>query len=251
MITSVEQLASSLRNAFYIANSGRPGPVVFDTCKNALEDSSENWDMRESLSNYNPYPRMNAKRADEIINAMLSAKKPLVLAGGGTIDASKELRAFVEKYDLYTTLTFMGTGAIPHDSDQFLGMPGMHGTAAANYALRECDFLLTIGCRLDDRVANEDFVSGKVHAHVDIDPSEIKQAHFNENSSLLTCHDSIDKNYFDDIISSTSFAHSQRQTILRGRVTDTLTGQPVDSIICFKLFERKTSRFHSARIVTQ
>lgn len=121
---------------------------------------------------------MKRLAADRLLAALRQAKRPVVLAGGGVVSAGtgQELRRFVEKYHLPVALTFMGLGAVPHDHPLCLGMPGMHGTVAANGALREADFILSIGARFDDRVAVREFGRGIGLAHVDIDATEINKA---------------------------------------------------------------------------
>jgi acetolactate synthase-1/2/3 large subunit len=175
LVKNVDDLESILRQAFYIAQSGRPGPVVVDICKNVLLGKSTGGHKARVLTSYHPSMVMNNEEAHGLLTAMLAAKRPVVKAGGGIISAAASgvLRQFVEKYKFPTTLTFMGLGALNHDNELFLGMPGMHGTVAANYALRNADFILAIGARFDDRVAVREFGRGATIAHVDIDHAEI------------------------------------------------------------------------------
>ena len=177
LVKEADDLGWVLRQAFYIASTGRHGPVLVDICKNALTDKSNNGHEAKSLHGYNPNADMKTSDVDLLLEDLLSHKRPVILAGGGIINsnASKEFYEFAKKYNLPVTLTFMGLGAIPHDSDLFLGMPGMHGTAAANYALRDADFILAIGARFDDRVAVKDFGKEKKIAHVDLDKSELNK----------------------------------------------------------------------------
>lgn len=193
LIKNVNALEATLRQAFYIAETGRPGPVVVDICKDAfLGKSSKAREVRE-LKSYHPQVEMNENHAQTLLDALLQAKRPVIKVGGGVIgaNASEALRTFVAKYQLPTTLTFMGLGAIDHGSQFFLGMPGMHGTVTANYALNKADFILTLGARFDDRVAVKDFGKGITIAHVDIDHAEIgknifthHQLHANINDFL-------------------------------------------------------------------
>lgn len=177
LIKEVDDLGWVLRQAFYLASSGRPGPVVVDICKNALTDSSKNGHESRPLRGYNPNIDLKKEDADLLLKELFNSKKPVILSGGGVIngDASEKLYQFIKKYDMPLTSTFMGLGAIPHDSDLFLGMPGMHGTVPANYALRDADFILAIGARFDDRVVTKDFGNGKKIAHVDIDGAELNK----------------------------------------------------------------------------
>ncbi len=177
LVKNVEDLGAVLRQAFYIARSGRPGPVVVDICKNALLGKTTNSHKVRTQKSYHPDVAMNKEDAHALLEALLAAERPVVKAGGGIIstDASKELKRFVEKYHLPITLTFMGLGAVNHDNPLFLGMPGMHGTVAANYALKNADFILALGSRFDDRVAVKEFGRGATIAHVDIDCAEISK----------------------------------------------------------------------------
>ena len=178
LIKESDDLAGVLRQAFFVAGSGRPGPVVIDICKNALIGQSVVSHQPRRLRGYHPQVTMHRPTADRLLAALAQAQRPVILAGGGVIsgEASAELRRFVDHYQLPITLTFMGLGAVPHDHPLFLGMPGMHGTVAANRALRDADFILNIGARFDDRVAVREFGHGKTLAHVDIDATEINKA---------------------------------------------------------------------------
>ncbi len=178
LVKNVEDLGAVLQQAFYIAGSGRPGPVVVDICKNALLEKSLNGHATRTLKSYHPDIMMNTEDAKTLMDALLLAERPVIKVGGGVIsaNASGALRQFVEKYHFPTTLTFMGLGAINHDNKFFLGMPGMHGTVAANYALKNADFILTIGARFDDRVAVKGFGGGATIAHVDVDGAELGKA---------------------------------------------------------------------------
>jgi acetolactate synthase-1/2/3 large subunit len=178
LVKDTDDLAGVLRQAFFIAGSGRPGPVVIDICKNALVGQAMISHQPRRLRSYHPQVAMHRPTADRLLAALAQAQRPVVLAGGGVIsgEASAELRRFVDHYQLPITLTFMGLGAIPHDHPLFLGMPGMHGAVAANRALRDADFILNIGARFDDRVAVREFGHGKTLAHVDIDATEINKA---------------------------------------------------------------------------
>jgi acetolactate synthase-1/2/3 large subunit len=175
LIKNAEDVNGVLRQAFYIARTGRPGPVVVDICKNALLGRVVNGHKARTLKSYHPTVKLNEEEAHALLEAMLSAKRPVIKVGGGVIsaNASRELRQFVEKYNIPVTQTFMGLGALNHDHPLFLGMPGMHGTVAANYALKNADFILAVGSRFDDRVAVKEFGRGITVAHVDIDHAEL------------------------------------------------------------------------------
>jgi acetolactate synthase-1/2/3 large subunit len=173
LVKDVRDLDWTLREAFAIAAHGRPGPVVVDICKNVqLAPVNGQAPARQRHGHGTPF---DSARADAILHALARAKRPVIKAGGGVIsaNAAEDLRRFVERFDVPVTTTFNALGAIPYPSPQNLGMPGMHGTVPANYALRDADFILTLGGRFDDRVAVKGFATGKRIAHVDVDPSEI------------------------------------------------------------------------------
>ena len=177
LVKDVKDLAAVLRQAFHVAGSGRPGPVVVDICKNAFLGKTSEHHVARSFTRFRPPVGLDRSQARGLLEALLAAKRPVVKAGGGVIsaNASRELRRFVENYRLPVTLTFMGLGAIPHDHALFLGMPGMHGAVPANFALQNADFILAIGSRFDDRVAVREFGKSAAVAHVDIDHAEISK----------------------------------------------------------------------------
>lgn len=177
LIKDVRDLEWVLREAYALAIRGRPGPVVVDICKDVqLAQTSRD------PSGQNP-PRIRHRepiafdpvKADAILAALAAAERPVVKAGGGVIhaNAATALRAFAERFAVPVTTTFNALGALPFELPHNLGMPGMHGTIPANYALRDADLILSLGGRFDDRVAVKGFATGKRIAHVDIDPSEI------------------------------------------------------------------------------
>ncbi len=173
LVKDVRDLEWVLREAFTLAQSGRPGPVVVDICKDVqlatmTEQNAPRKRHREPI-------RFVPAQADAILDELAAAERPVIKAGGGIIhaNAAEILRRFAERFDTPVTTTFNALGAMPFGHRHNLGMPGMHGTIPANYALREADFILTLGGRFDDRVAVKGFSAGKRIAHVDIDPSEI------------------------------------------------------------------------------
>lgn len=173
LIKDVRDLDWVLREAYALAQQGRPGPVVVDLCKDVqlaavTASNPPRTRHRESI----PF---DPARADAILDALAEARRPVVKAGGGVIhaNAAPALARFAERYEVPVTTTFNALGALPFALPHNLGMPGMHGTIPANYALRDADLILTLGGRFDDRVAVRGFAAGKRIAHVDIDPSEI------------------------------------------------------------------------------
>jgi acetolactate synthase-1/2/3 large subunit len=173
LVKDVRDLDWVLREAFVLAQSGRPGPVLVDICKDVqLATATESNPRRKR---HRGTILFDGAKADAILDAVAEAERPVVKVGGGVIhaNAAEALRRFVERFDAPVTTTFNALGAIPFAHSHNLGMPGMHGTIPANYALREADLILTLGARFDDRVAVKGFAAGKRIAHVDIDPSEI------------------------------------------------------------------------------
>jgi acetolactate synthase I/II/III large subunit len=173
LVKDVRDLEWILREAFALAQSGRPGPVLVDICKDVQLARLTQPNLARKRHRV-PYP-FDEERAHTILAALADAERPVVKVGGGIIhaDAADPLRRFVERFDVPVTTTFNALGAMPFAHPKNLGMPGMHGTIPANYALREADLILTLGARFDDRVAVKGFAAGKRIAHVDIDPSEI------------------------------------------------------------------------------
>ncbi|RPI89960.1 MAG: biosynthetic-type acetolactate synthase large subunit, partial [Planctomycetaceae bacterium] len=188
LITRFEDIPRVIKEAFYVARSGRPGPVLVDFPKDVqLEKAVEavNYDPPMNLPGYRPEPRpVNLAQIRQVLAAIRRSRKPIIYAGGGAInsDAADELYRFAKRTNIPVTTTLMGLGAFPGGDPQSLDMLGMHGSVYANYAIDSADLLLAFGVRFDDRVTgkvSEFAVHGKV-VHVDSDPSEIhknKEAH--------------------------------------------------------------------------
>ena len=180
LILNAEEISSTIVNAFYLANSGRPGPVLIDIPKNIQQQKLEfHFDPKPNLSAYDLPKPPEAEDIEAIRKAIAKSQKPCLYVGGGVIaaDASKELTKFAELYNIPVATTLMGVGAIPEDHPLSLKWLGMHGTYAANYAANECDLLLAFGARFDDRVTgNVDLFAREAFiVHVDIDQSEINK----------------------------------------------------------------------------
>ena len=187
LVTKEEKLAATLRAAFEISTSGRPGPVVVDVPKD-VQTASIEFDANSRL-NINAYRerrqaiennRLSDQQCESFYNYLKASNKPLIYSGGGTIaaDASKELRNFSDRFQIPVTTTLMGIGAVDTQSQLSLEMLGMHGTAFANYAVEDCDFMIALGSRFDDRVAaipKQFAPKAKAVAHFDIDASEINK----------------------------------------------------------------------------
>ncbi|MFM0435039.1 biosynthetic-type acetolactate synthase large subunit [Paraburkholderia strydomiana] len=195
LVTDPAKLEQTLRTAFEIARTGRPGPVVVDVPKDI-----QNWvgqyqgqgtlhfrgysDRLQLVANGS---RLDEQKGAQFFDLLRQSERPLLYVGGGVIaaGATAELRQFAERYEIPVVTTLMGLGAIPAQHPLSLGMLGMHGAACANYAVEDCDFLIAVGARFDDRVAGgrpDMFAAGARHvAHIDIDEAEInkvKRAHW-------------------------------------------------------------------------
>jgi len=184
LVTDEHKLEATMRRAFDIARSGRPGPVVVDIPRDVqlakdvfrgagllpLRGYQERVEALHDAT-------ISAAEAERFFALLTAAEKPLIYAGGGVInrDAAPELRAFAERFGIPVVTTLMGIGAVDTASELALNMLGMHGTAYANYAVEDCDFLFAVGSRFDDRVAGKvkEFAAGAKIAHLDVDASEI------------------------------------------------------------------------------
>lgn len=196
LITKIEDVARVVKEAFHIATSGRPGPVLIDFPKDVqlatVPRDQVDFDPEFALPGYVPEIRKAAdEQISQVIAAIKRSKRPVLYVGGGCIlsEASDELREFALKTKIPVTMTVMGLGAFPGDHEQSLHMLGMHGTAYANYAVDEADLLLAFGVRFDDRVTGKlaEFATHGKIVHIDVDPSEInknKEAHIPINADL-------------------------------------------------------------------
>lgn len=186
LVTDIKDLCRIMKEAFHIATTGRPGPVLIDIPKDVqLEQCVPDWDCKMNLPGYNIQPRLaKPEQIRQVAAAIKRAKRPVIYAGGGVITsgASEELRELVKKTGIPITMTVMGLGAYPNADPLSLDMLGMHGTVYANLAVSECDLLIGLGVRFDDRVTGKltEFAKDAKIVHIDIDPSELnknKQAH--------------------------------------------------------------------------
>ena len=181
LVKDIADLAVTIKKAFYIASTGRPGPVVVDIPKDVTAQKATFQYPREvTMRSYNPVNKGHAGQIKKAVQLLMEAKRPMVYSGGGVIlgDAAAELTTLVKTLNLPCTNTLMGLGAFPASERQFLGMLGMHGTYEANMAMQHCDVLLAIGARFDDRViGNPDhfFEQPRTIIHIDIDPSSISK----------------------------------------------------------------------------
>ena len=178
LIKKTEDLPRIVKEAFYIARSGRPGPVVIDIPKDVFTRKIDyKYPDKADIASYKPRTEGHPKQIAMAVKAIQAAKKPVIYAGGGVIsaNAAKELRELVEKCNIPVTTTLMGKGAFPETDELSLGMLGMHGTAYANYAVTDSDLLIAIGARFDDRVTGHiaRFAPNAKIIHIDVDPAEI------------------------------------------------------------------------------
>ncbi|WP_409302026.1 acetolactate synthase large subunit [Peribacillus sp. SCS-155] len=173
-----EDLPRIIKEAFYIASSGRPGPVLIDIPKDvAVNEAIAEEDPEMDLPGYQPNLKPNFLQIRKLVEAVSNAKKPVILAGAGILHskASEELREYAEQQGIPVVHTLLGLGGFPADHPLFAGMGGMHGVYAANMGLYECDLLINIGARFDDRLTGnlKTFAPKATVAHIDIDPAEI------------------------------------------------------------------------------
>ena len=180
LVKDVKDLARIVKEAFYIASSGRPGPVLVDLPKNVILDSA-NYEYPEKIEirGYHPTYTGHSYQIKRALELIYKSKRPVAYVGGGVIlsDASKELREFITTLGIPITMTLMGLGAFPIKHPLSLGMLGMHGTFRANMAISESDLVIAIGARFDDRVTGnvDEFAPHAKIIHVDIDPTSISK----------------------------------------------------------------------------
>jgi len=180
LVKDVNNLALTIKQAFYLARTGRPGPVLVDLPKDVIADTAEyNYPAKIKLRGYNPTYQGHPRQIKKAAKLIAKAQKPLIYAGGGVIiaNAAKELTTLAQKYAIPVTATLMGLGSFPGDHPLFLGMLGMHGTYQANMAVTNCDLLIAVGARFDDRVTGkvEKFSPYSQKIHIDIDPTSISK----------------------------------------------------------------------------
>jgi acetolactate synthase-1/2/3 large subunit len=178
LVTNADDIPRAIAEAFYLASSGRPGPVLVDVSKDALQAlTTFDWPTSVSLPGYHPVTKPHSKQIREAAKMILASKQPVLYVGGGTIraNASESLRQLADITGIPVVTTLMARGVFPDSHPQNLGMPGMHGTVAAVGALQKSDLLITLGARFDDRVTGKlsTFAPNAAVIHADIDPAEI------------------------------------------------------------------------------
>ena len=182
LVSDTKALADTMHQAFHVATSGRPGPVLVDLPKDVQFASANYTAPREAkTSHYQPQVKGDLEEITELVAALETAERPVFYTGGGVINsgaaASQLLRELVEATGIPITSTLMGLGAYPASGDKWLGMLGMHGLYEANMAMHDCDLMINIGARFDDRITGrvDAFSPGSKKAHIDIDPSSINK----------------------------------------------------------------------------
>ena len=182
LVKDLYKLAETLKKAFYVATTGRPGPVVIDIPKDITAPHIKIpylYPKQISMRSYNPNLKGHPKQIRRAVDLLLSAKRPMIYSGGGVIidEAADELRQFVRHLGYPITQTLMGLGAFPGTDPQFIGMLGMHGTYESNMAMHDCDVLIAIGARFDDRITGvvSKFCPYAQVIHIDIDPASISK----------------------------------------------------------------------------
>ncbi|ELX09782.1 acetolactate synthase large subunit IlvI [Janthinobacterium sp. HH01] len=181
LVKDVKDLAETVKKAFFIARTGRPGPVLVDIPKDiSMHKTTYSYPKEVEMRSYKPVDKGHSGQIRKAVQLLLQAERPMIYTGGGVIlaNASPELNKLVDKLGFPVTNTLMGLGAYKASSENFVGMPGMHGTYEANMAMQHCDVLIAIGARFDDRVIGnpKHFASNpRKIIHVDIDPSSISK----------------------------------------------------------------------------
>jgi acetolactate synthase-1/2/3 large subunit len=180
LVTRPEDIARTIGEAFHVASTGRPGPVLVDVAKDAMQAMTEfSWPIPFDLPGYHPVTRPHARQVREAARLISESRRPVLYVGGGVIKAraAAQLRELAELTGIPVVTTLMARGAFPDRHPQHMGMPGMHGTVAAVGALQKADLLIALGTRFDDRVTGklDTFAPGALIVHADIDPAEISK----------------------------------------------------------------------------
>ena len=212
LVTKPEDIARTIGEAFHLAGTGRPGPVLVDIAKDAMQAMTEfTWPVAFDLPGYHPVTRPHSRQVREAARMITDAKKPVLYVGGGVIKAyaAEELKALAELTGAPVVTTLMARGAFPDSHRQHLGMPGMHGTVAAVGALQKADLIVALGARFDDRVTGklDTFAPDALIVHADIDPAEISK---NRRADVPIVGDC--KEVIADLIAAVQAEHAHGRT---------------------------------------
>src|ERR1700748_3281693 len=196
LVTKPEDIARTIGEAFHLASTGRPGPVLVDIAKDAMQATTEfTWPVPFDLPGYHPVTRPHSRQVREAARMIADAKRPVLYVGGGVIkaEASAELKALAELTGAPVVTTLMARGAFPDSHPLHLGMPGMHGTVAAVGALQKSDLIVALGARFDDRVTGklDSFAPDALIVHADIDPAEISKNRRADVPIVVDCREVI------------------------------------------------------------
>ena len=230
-VTTVEEIPEIIARAFYIAHSGRPGPVLIDITKDAQFSEAEfKYKRCESIRSYHPVPKINHDHINQAVDLIHQAKKPYMLIGQGIIlsGAEKELKAFVEKSGIPVASTLLGLSAFPPDHELYVGYLGMHGNYGSNVLTNKCDLLIAVGMRFDDRVTGnlETYAKQAKILHIEIDPAEIDKnvktdvavnADAKEALALLT--EKVNKRVFPDWLAEfRKYNDLEEEKVIKGHI---------------------------------
>ncbi|MFC4555687.1 acetolactate synthase large subunit [Georgenia faecalis] len=209
LVTDADDIPARIAEAFHIASTGRPGPVLVDIAKSAQQaPTTFRWPVELDLPGYRPVAKPHARQVREAARLIATARRPVLYVGGGVIrsGASAELRQLTDASGAPVVTTLMARGALPDSHPQHLGMPGMHGTVAAVAALQQADLLITLGARFDDRVTGQlsSFAPNATVIHADIDPAEISK---NRTADVPIVGDL--KEVIADLVVELGHAHAQ------------------------------------------
>jgi acetolactate synthase-1/2/3 large subunit len=194
LVTNADDIPRTIAEAFHVASTGRPGPVLVDIAKDALQNQTVfSWPPQADLPGYRPVTKPHAKQIREAARLLNEAKRPVLYVGGGVMKAraTAELRILAELTGAPVTTTLMALGSFPDSHPQHVGMPGMHGSVSAVTALQKADLIVALGARFDDRVTGrlDTFASGATIVHADIDPAEISKNRHADVPIVGDCRD--------------------------------------------------------------
>lgn len=216
LVKKAEEIPQAIAKAYFIANTGRPGPVVIDLPKdivNIQESHPYEYPTNINIRAYNPTEKGHNKQIKKAVEAIKGAKRPVIYAGGGALNSSDKLIALAEQLNAPVTNTLMGLGSFPGTHPQFIGMLGMHGTLEANKSMHNADCIIALGARFDDRVTNnvDKFCPYAKIVHVDIDPTSISKT-VNAHIPIVGAVDKVLGQFFDHLKDIDTAAQKEKLT---------------------------------------